>query len=320
MPDDELTTNALMSRQLDSLDKTTKLEVSRHRWSIVFKLLVFVYVSFFFVMLALQGVLKMGSTEDHVAIVRVSGPIMEDQKANAGSINTSLRDAFEEKSAKAVILAINSPGGSPVQSSYIYDEIIRLKTLHPDKPVYAVISDVGASGAYFIASAADEIYANPSSLVGSIGVTAASFGFTGTMDKLGVERRQFTAGKHKAFLDPFSPIKKDEVVFWEGVLSNVHQNFVSAVKAGRGDRLVLSDDLFSGLIWDGNQALEMGLIDGFGSARAIARDKHDQDILLDYSGKDFLGGLVSKLGVSAGEGIAAKMGLNATAAFEPVLH
>ena len=320
MPDDEVTTNTLMSRQLDSLDKTTKLEVSRHRWSVFFKLLTFAYLSFFFVMLAFQGIFNIIPTEDHVAVIKVSGAIMEDQKANAGSINKSLRDAFEEKSAQAVILAINSPGGSPVQSSYIYDEVMRLKALHPDKPVYAVISDIGASGAYFIASAADEIYANPSSLVGSIGVTAASFGYTGTMEKLGVERRQFTAGKHKAFLDPFSPMKKDEAVFWEGVLSNVHENFVSAVQAGRGDRLAESENLFSGLIWDGNQALELGLIDGFGSARTIAREKHDQETLLDYSHKDPFANLASLLGASAGEGIATKMGLNANAVFEPDLH
>ena len=216
------------------------------RWGIFFKFLTFGYlIALLFLIKFPLGDSLEGVTGKHTALVEINGPIAADELASADNIVGSLRTAFEEPNSVAVILRINSPGGSPVQSGYVYDEIKRLRALHPDIKVYAVITDLGASGAYYIASAADEIYADKASLVGSIGVTAASFGFVGTMEKLGVERRTYTAGEHKAFLDPFQPEKPEEKAFWQQVLNTTHQQFIDSVKAGRGDRLKESPDLFS---------------------------------------------------------------------------
>lgn len=277
------------------------------RWGVVFKLLTFAYL-FFFVAIFFIGMEKggvaVGATKSHVGVVRVDGVIAADEAASGARVGAGLRRAFENESAKAVILAINSPGGSPVQSGYIYDEIVRLREKYPEKKLYAVIADVGASGGYYVASAADEIYADKSSLVGSIGVTASGFGFVEAMDKLGVERRHFTAGEHKAFLDPFSPVKEDEKAFWQSVLTNTHQQFIDAVTAGRGDRLVESEQMFSGLVWNGEQALELGLIDGLGSVRQVARDVVGEEELYDYSLKNSpLQQLIENMGVSIGRGI-----------------
>ncbi|MEH6571299.1 MAG: signal peptide peptidase SppA [Halioglobus sp.] len=292
----------LMTRQLDNLEKSTKLEHSRHRWGIVFKSLGALYLALVTIGVGTAYWDKMPPSSGHIAVVRLNGPIAEDQPASAGKINAGLRAAFEENEAKAVVIAINSPGGSPVQSSYIYNEIMRLKTLH-EKPVYAVISDIGASGAYYVASAADEIFANESSLVGSIGVTAAGFGFTGLIEKIGVERRQFTSGEHKTFLDPFAPVKEDEAEFWNGVLGDVHQNFINAVERGRGDKLKNTPDLYSGLIWNGSQAIELGLIDGLGSVRSISREKHDIEEFWDYTHEEPFAKLKDILGASLGQGL-----------------
>jgi len=181
----------------------------------------------------------------------------------------------------------------------------RLKEEYPDKKLYAVISDVGASGAYYIAAAADEIYADKASLVGSIGVVAGGFGFTGAMEKLGVDRRLYTAGENKAFLDPFSPEKEEDVAFWEEVLETTHRQFINSVREGRGDRLAADEQLFSGLVWSGEQALELGLIDGLGSTSHVARQVVGQEELVDYSHrKSPLQGIVDQLGVSIGSGLA----------------
>ncbi|MDN6318321.1 MAG: S49 family peptidase [Marinobacter sp.] len=279
------------------------------RWGIFFKLLTFAYL---FSLLAIvwspfDGGLT-AAVGKHTALVEVNGPIAADELASADSIAGSLRSAFEQEDVVAVILRINSPGGSPVQSGYIYDEIKRLRGEHPEKKVYAVISDIGASGAYYIAAAADEIYANRASLVGSIGVVAGGFGFTGVMDKLGVERRLYTAGENKAFLDPFSPEQEREVEFWQSVLKNTHQQFIEAVKKGRGDRLADDERLFSGLVWSGEQALELGLIDGLGSASHVARQVIGQEDLVDYSQrKGPLRDLVDQLGMSFGQGLAGQL-------------
>lgn len=279
------------------------------RWGIFFKFLTFAYL---FALLAIVWSPFGGSLETttgkHTALVEINGPIASDELASADNIAGSLRSAFEEEDAVAVILRINSPGGSPVQSGYVYDEIKRLRDEYPEKRVYAVISDIGASGAYYIAAAADEIYANRASLVGSIGVVAGGFGFTETMDKLGVERRLYTAGENKAFLDPFSPEQEQEVVFWQSVLENTHRQFIEAVKKGRGDRLADDDRLFSGLVWSGEQALELGLIDGLGSTSHVARQVVGQEDLVDYSRrKGPLQDLVDQLGVSFGQGVAGQL-------------
>jgi protease-4 len=293
----------LMARQLDNLEKVTHLEQSKHRWGILFKAFTALYLMVVTIAIGTAYLGRLPPDLGHIAVVRLNGPIAEGEPAGAGNVNAGLRAAFEEDEAKAVVLAINSPGGSPVQSSYIYNEITRLKALHK-KPVYAVISDIGASGAYYVAAAADEIYANESSLVGSIGVTAAGFGFTGLIDKIGVERRQFASGEHKSFLDPFAPVKEDEARFWSGVLGDVHQNFINAVELGRGDKLQRTPELFSGLIWNGTQARDLGLIDGFGSVRSLSREKLGIEEFWDYTPEDQLSKMKDILGLTLQQGVA----------------
>ncbi len=277
------------------------------RWGIFFKLLGFGYLAIvlisFFVGSNLGG--QGADTKNpHTAIVYVDGVIADKEAASANNIVGGLRKAFKSEGAKAIMLIVNSPGGSPVQAGYIYDEINRLKALNPDKKVYAVIKELGASAAYYISAAADEIYSDKASLVGSIGVTAASFGFVDLMGKLGVERRNFTSGEHKSFLDPFSPLKQDEKAFWESVLSKTHEQFITVVKEGRGDRLADDQDLFSGLIWSGEQALELGLIDGLGSPGTVARDVIGEDTFIDYTPRlSRLEELTRKFGASLGMGI-----------------
>ncbi|WP_111495856.1 MULTISPECIES: S49 family peptidase [Marinobacter] len=276
------------------------------RWGIFFKALTFIYL--FALLFMLRGPVSEGldaSAGPHTALVEINGPIAADEEASADNIVGALRDAFEAPDARAVVLRINSPGGSPVQAGYVNDEIERLKAEHPDKKVYAVISDIGASGAYYIAVAADEIYADKASLVGSIGVVAGGFGFTGLMDKVGVERRLYTAGENKAFLDPFSPEKPGEVDFWQNVLETTHQQFIEQVREGRGDRLKESDELFSGLVWTGEQAQDLGLVDGLGSASYVARDIVGAEELIDYSRRPSpFKQLIEELGVSVGSGLA----------------
>lgn len=251
------------------------------RWGIVFKGLFMLYIIGGLLLLAPFWHSWSWGEKEHVAVVQVSGVISEREKASAGALIKGLNRAFESE-ARAVVLAINSPGGSPVQADQVYREIVRLRAAS-DKPVYAVINDIGASGAYYIAAAADEIYADKASLVGSIGVISAGFGFAGLMDKLGLERRVFTAGDHKAMLDAFSPLKADELEFWQGVLGHTHEQFVARVKQGRGDRLADDEQVFSGLIWSGEQAMELGLIDGFSSVRELARDRFGIEDVIDYT-------------------------------------
>ena len=282
------------------------------RWGILFKILTFVYLfvllgSFF---LGSRGIGSdaVNAEDPHTAVVHVTGTIASDQDASANNIVSGLRRAFENESAAAVMLIINSPGGSPVQAGYVYDEIQRLREEYPDKRVYAAVTDLGASGGYYIAAAADEIYADKASLIGSIGVTASSFGFVDLMEKLGVERRNFTAGDHKAFLDPFTPLKDDERVFWESVLSTTHQQFIRVVKEGRGDRLIDNDELFSGLVWSGEQALELGLIDGLGSPGFVAREIIGEEDIRDYTPrKSALQEFTQQFGVAIGAGFGQAM-------------
>lgn len=303
---------------LEKFVSATFLEQKKaRRWGVFFKLLTFIYLFVVLVLFFTSGIkVGAGSSEPHTAIVSIKGVIAEGEAANANAMVSGLRRAFEAEHSKAVLIVINSPGGSPVQSGYVYDEIWRLRDKYPDKKVYAVISDLGASGGYYIASAANEIYADKASLVGSIGVTASSFGFVDSMEKLGVERRHFTAGEHKGFLDPFSPVKESERVFWQGVLGSVHQQFIDVVRKGRGDRLKITPEMgeekmFSGLIWSGEQALELGLIDGLGSPGFVAREIVGQEAVVDYSVKPSpLESLVRQLGVSIGQGVAASVGLS----------
>ena len=277
-------------------------------WGNIFKGLTFLYL--FAVLVVFHPAFKKlmmggGSDKPHTAVVVINGPIMADKPTVAWKINASLRNAFENEHSKAVIIGINSPGGSPVQSAYIYDEIRRLREEYPDKKVYAVIADLCASGGYYIASAADEIYANRSSLVGSIGVTGSGFGFVDLMEKVGVERRHYTAGENKAFLDPFSPKNEKQTEFWQSVLDKTHDQFVDAVKQGRGDRLKITEEITSGLIWNGEQALEVGLIDGLGSASYVAREIVGEEKLVSYTIRERpLERVLKSFGVSVGEGVA----------------
>ncbi|PAU72801.1 signal peptide peptidase SppA [Vreelandella alkaliphila] len=211
-------------------------------------------------------------THSHIALVEVHGVITSDAPANAERIIKGLNRAWSSGSAAAVVLHIDSPGGSPVQSQRIYTEIMRLRD-QGDKPIIAVIEDIGASGAYYIASAADSIVASRASLVGSIGVIYAGFGFQEAINQIGVERRVMTAGENKAFLDPFQPLDEEAADFWQGVLTQTHEQFIDDVKAGRGDRLSNSPEIFSGLIWSGEQALELGLIDELASLEQVAREQ-----------------------------------------------
>lgn len=278
------------------------------RWGIFFKLLTFGYLFalLFMIQFPLGGALESATKGEHTALVEIEGTIAADELASADNIVGALREAFKADNSVGVILRINSPGGSPVQSGYVYDEIVRLREEYPDKKLYAVISDVGASGAYYIAAAADEIYADKASLVGSIGVVSGGFGFTGIMEKLGVDRRLYTAGENKAFLDPFSPEEEEEVRFWEDVLETTHEQFIESVRKGRGDRLADDERLFSGLIWSGEQALELGLIDGLGSSSHVARQVIGQEDIVDYSRrKSPFQDIVDQFGVSVGSGIAS---------------
>ncbi|WDH24712.1 signal peptide peptidase SppA [Pseudomonas chlororaphis] len=283
------------------------------RWGIFFKLLTFVYLLVALALFTPLMDMEKNATRGagYTALIEVTGVIADKESASADNIVTGLRAAFEDSKVKGIVLRINSPGGSPVQSGYVYDEIRRLRGLHPDIKVYAVISDLGASGAYYIASAADQIYADKASLVGSIGVTAAGYGFVGTMEKLGVERRTYTSGEHKSFLDPFQPQKPEETQFWQGVLDTTHRQFIASVKQGRGERLKDKDhpELFSGLVWSGEQALQLGLIDGLGSASSVARDVVGEKELVDFTVQESpFDRFSKKLGASVAEHLAVWMG------------
>jgi len=268
------------------------------RWGIFFKLLLAGYVGATVLVVGVAGwQMRAAKSEDHAALIHVDGVIAANESANADRIISGLRAAFKQPRVKAVVLEINSPGGSPVQASMIYDTISRLKMKKPKKQVVAVIEDMGASGAYYVASAADRIYANRSSIVGSIGVRIDSFGFTGAMNKFGVERRLYTAGAHKGILDPYLPRNTTDEKYIQSVLDEIHQNFIAAVRVGRGTRLAADTDgnLFSGLFWTGEGAKRLGLIDGFGDRRHIVEDVLKIDTTIDYTPRQDLMAQVTKL-------------------------
>lgn len=244
-----------------------------------------------------------GVSTPHTAVIDVEGPITSGSEAGAENVLPSLRAAFEDPGAQAVVLLINSPGGSPVQAGIINDEITRLKALH-DKKVYAVVEETCASAAYYIAAAADEIYVDKASLVGSIGVLMDGFGFTGLMDKLGVERRLMIAGSNKAMLDPFSPQDETQKAYIQSMIDEIHAQFIAVVRAGRGDRLKESPQTFSGLVWSGQQAVEQGLADGLGSLDQVAREIVKAEEVVDYTQRENLGlRLARQIGASIGQGV-----------------
>jgi len=239
----------------------------------------------------------------HTAVINVKGEIADGAEASAENIVGALKSAFEDSGSQAVVLLINSPGGSPVQAGIINDEITRLKALH-DKKVYAVVEETCASAAYYIAAAADEIYVDKASLVGSIGVLMDGFGFTGLMDKLGIERRLMTAGENKAMLDPFSPQDENQRAYIQSMLGEIHAQFIAVVKKGRGERLKDSPDTFSGLVWSGQQAVQLGLADGLGNLDFVAREVVKAEDIVDYTHRENVGlRLAKRFGASVGEGM-----------------
>ena len=269
------------------------------RWGILFKVLTFVYIGAVLFYLPTDWKETAITGGPHTALIEIKGVIASDSEASADLIVTGLRAAFKDKNTKGVILRINSPGGSPVQAGYVYDEIKRLRKKYENTKVYAVIVDVCASGGYYIAAAADEIYADKASLVGSIGVLMNGFGFVGTMDKLGVERRLITAGEHKAMMDPFSPLKKDDKQHMQNMIDDVHQQFINVVKQGRGDRLKDNPDLFSGLVWNGDKGVELGLVDALGSSSYVAREVIGAEKIVDYTPRaNFIDRFANQLGAS----------------------
>ena len=282
------------------------------RWGVFFKFLAFVYVGA--VLFYLPADMGQGgiSGGKHTAIIDIEGPIAADTIASADNIVSGLRAAFKNKNTAGIILRINSPGGSPVQAGYVYDEIKRLREAHQNIKLYAVITDMCASGGYYIAAAADEIYADKASIVGSIGVLMNGFGFTEAMKKLGVERRLMTAGEHKGVLDPFSPVKKEEEAHVQSLLNGVHQQFINVVKNGRGDRLKDHPDLFTGLFWNGEEGMELGLVDGLGSTSYVAREIIGVEKLVDFSPRmSYLDRFADRIGATFARVMINTLGMQA---------
>ncbi|QKT04851.1 S49 family peptidase [Ectothiorhodospiraceae bacterium 2226] len=278
------------------------------RWSAVFKGLFLGYL-LLVLLLVYQPFQVDERATPHAALVDVQGIIADNSQANADAITSSLRAAFQDQHSVGVILRINSPGGSPVQAGYINNEIKRLRDEFPDKPLYAVITDIGASGGYYIAASANAIYADQASIVGSIGVVMNSFGFVDALDKLGVERRILAAGENKAFLDPFSPLKSDEVAHIQTMLDRIHQQFVEVVREGRGSRLSDDPRIFTGLVWTGEESMDLGLVDGLGSSGYVAREVLGVERMIDYTRRPhYLDLLTERLGVALGRGVAQVLG------------
>ena len=273
------------------------------RWGIFFKALGFAYVTFVLVMAIDWGF--GGSSKKHTALVEVQGVIEFKGGANADRVTDALQKAFKDVNTQGIVLRINSPGGSPVQAGIIYDEIGRLREKYPAIPLYAVIEDICASGGYYIAAATDKIFVDKASLVGSIGVLMDGFGFTESMQKLGVERRLLTAGENKAFLDPFSPVNPRHREHAKTLLGDIHQQFIDVVKKGRGSRLKDDPAVFSGLIWSGAKSVELGLADGFGSLDYIAREVIKEEHIVDFTKKDhFVERVAKRFGAAVAESFA----------------
>lgn len=296
---------------LEKLAFETLAELRRsRRWRIALSL---GWLSIFFLMLFavmgwFGGKREGGSLGKHTSLVELKGVISADSKSSADKIIGALQQAFKDKNTQGVVLRINSPGGSPVQAGYINDEIKRLRAKYNEIPFYVVVQDVCASGGYYVAAAADKIFVDKASIVGSIGVLIDGFGFTGAMEKLGVERRLITAGQNKGFLDPFSPANAEQQKLASQMVAEIHQQFIKVVKDGRGKRLKETPDMFSGLVWSGEKSIELGLADGLGSLDYVAREIIKAEQVVDYTPDDtFSEQLARKLGASAAETIWSKM-------------
>lgn len=299
------------------LEKVALAAVQEQRraryWGIFFKLLLFIYLfALLFIAMGWWGK-KDAAPGKHTALVEVRGVIGPEGSASADNVMTGLQDAFKDKRTQGVIVRINSPGGSPVQAGHINDEIRRLREKHPKIPVYAVVEDVCASGGYYVAVAADRIFVDKSSIIGSIGVLMDGFGFTGAMEKLGVERRLLAAGENKGFLDPFSPIEESQKAHAQNMLGEIHQQFINVVRQGRGDRLKETPEMFSGLLWIGTKSIELGLADALGSVDYVAREVIKAEDIVDFTPRENIAErVVRRFGAAMAETL---LGMTAGGAF-----
>jgi protease IV len=312
--DDRWERNALEKIALAAIQEQRRTR----QWGILFKLLLFIYLfALLFVFLGWIGA-KDALPGKHTAMVEINGVIAQDSVASADNIVAGLEEAFKASGTQGVILRINSPGGSPVQAGQINDQIRRLRAKYPSIPLYAVVEDICASGGYYVAVAADKIFVDKASMVGSIGVLMNGFGFTGTMDKFGVERRLLTAGEHKGFLDPFSPVRESEKQYAEKMLADIHQQFIDVVRQGRGKRLKETPELFSGLIWVGSRSVELGLADGLGNIEYVAREVIKAEDIVDFTPRENIAERFAKrFGATMAESLVRAMGPNALTQLAP---
>jgi len=278
------------------------------RWAVFFKSLSFIFLAFLLLMvLGVIGQNKNASTA-HTALIDIAGVIEAGGQVNADAVISSLNDAYDNKGTKGIILRINSPGGSPVQAGIINDEIHRQRKLHPEIPVYAVVEDICASGGYYIAVAADKIFVDKASIVGSIGVLMDGYGFTELMKKVGVERRLLTAGSNKGMLDPFSPVNPKQQALAQNMLDQIHQQFITVVREGRGNRLKENEETFSGLFWNGEESIKLGLADALGSAEFVAREVIKESDIVDFTYQETV---VDRFAKKIGASMAQELGLSA---------
>jgi len=304
---DEKSGNGIWERELVTRLASAALKEQRRArlWGIFFKLLTFAYVTLILVMTVdWQARTDLGGGKKHTAMVELNGVIAPGSDASAEKVTSALQAAFKDKNTQGVVVRINSPGGSPVQAQTIYDEMRRLRKKYPDTPLYAVVEDICASGGYFVAVGADRIYVGKASIVGSIGVIMNGFGFTGLMDKLGVERRLITAGENKGMLDPFSPMDEKDKQHVLAMMKDIHQQFIGVVREGRGKRLKEAPELFSGLIWTGQKSVELGLADGIGSLEYVAREVVKAEDIVDFTQKE---NLAEKFAKRFGAGAASAL-------------
>ena len=300
-------TNTPWERELVTKLATAALKEQRRArlWGIFFKLLTFAYITLLLLFaIDWKGRAELAGGRKHTAMVEVSGLIAPGADASAEKINAALLAAFKDRNTQGVVVRINSPGGSPVQAQTIYDEMRRLRKAYPNIPLYAVVEDVCASGGYFVAAGAERIYVGKASIVGSIGVLMNGFGFTGLMEKLGIERRLITAGENKGMLDPFSPQSEKDVQHAKQMMSEIHDQFVGVVREGRGTRLKESPELFSGLVWTGQKSIDLGLADAIGSLEFVAREVVKAEEIVDFTQKE---NIAEKLAKRFGSGVASTM-------------
>lgn len=312
----EINRNTGDNWERNTLEKVALAAIQEQRrarhWSILFKLLLFVYLfALLFIGLGWIGG-GAASPGKHTAMVELRGVIGPESSASADKIIMGLQDAFKATGTQGVILRINSPGGSPVQAGHINDEIKRLRAKYPKIPLYAVVEDICASGGYYVAVAATHIYVDKGSIIGSIGVLMDGFGFTGLMDKLGIDRRLLAAGENKGFLDPFSPISEPQQEHAESMLDEIHQQFITVVREGRGERLKETPELFSGLLWVGTRSVELGLADGIGSVDYVAREIIKAEDIVDFTPRDNIAErLARRFGAAMAEALVRTMASSA---------